>query len=379
MKCLLVNDTYGWYHFGCYGTSFAIKKELEQLGAQVESVPIWECMQLRGTPKRADDFFDERYLEAFKEGNPRIYALICDSEVVVVNGEGTLHGVNQGPINLLYIMYLSKILGKNVQVINHSVFPDDRISTVISSEEARLYKHVYELIDHVMVREPRSFYITKALGLRAEESFDCLPLYIKKYYEHGKVKKDPGHILISGSAAWMGVNIFTKKALVDKNLLNGFNQMLGVMCDQVNKGYRVSFLYSDHPNGSLDDRDMYSYIRSKTHGKIGIYGVTTMDAWLSCIEGAGLLVSGRFHHSIAAACLGTKFVSLNSNTPKVTGLMETLGQRDPLLFSDPNLRANLERRMSTVEPMDALSTMEFLCRKAQENFKYIPRLISKLR
>ena len=55
---------------------------------------------------------------------------------------------------------------------------------------------------------------------------------------------------------------------------------------------------------------------------------------------ARLLVSGRFHHSIAAAALGTPFVVFNSNTPKIDGLMALLGHEPPLAMADADaLRA----------------------------------------
>jgi polysaccharide pyruvyl transferase WcaK-like protein len=48
-----------------------------------------------------------------------------------------------------------------------------------------------------------------------------------------------------------------------------------------------------------------------------------------------VLVSGRFHHTIAAACLNTPFVLLGSNTPKNAGLAETLGVPAPLALDSP--------------------------------------------
>ena len=46
--------------------------------------------------------------------------------------------------------------------------------------------------------------------------------------------------------------------------------------------------------------------------------------WLRTIDNAVLLISGRFHHTIAAAFLRTPFLVMGSNTKKIDGLSEIL-------------------------------------------------------
>ena len=46
--------------------------------------------------------------------------------------------------------------------------------------------------------------------------------------------------------------------------------------------------------------------------------------WLTVICQAQLLISGRFHHSIAATCFKTPFIALDTNTPKLDALLEML-------------------------------------------------------
>ena len=47
--------------------------------------------------------------------------------------------------------------------------------------------------------------------------------------------------------------------------------------------------------------------------------------WLEAIGSASLVVSGRFHYSIAAAFQGIPFMVAGSNTAKIDGLLEALG------------------------------------------------------
>lgn len=65
--------------------------------------------------------------------------------------------------------------------------------------------------------------------------------------------------------------------------------------------------------------------------------VASLKDWLTTIAEARLLVSGRFHHSIAAAFLGTPFVVLESNTPKNTALCRELGLAPPLSWAAEDL------------------------------------------
>ena len=83
------------------------------------------------------------------------------------------------------------------------------------------------------------------------------------------------------------------------------------------------FAYDD--TGAADDREFARLLGHATGGTIELCHATSEAAWLSAIPSARLLVSGRFHYSIAAAWLGTPFIALDSNTPKMDGLMQTLG------------------------------------------------------
>jgi hypothetical protein len=63
-----------------------------------------------------------------------------------------------------------------------------------------------------------------------------------------------------------------------------------------------------------------------------------------------VLVSGRFHHSIAAACLGTPLLLTGSNTPKNEGLLTLLGLAPESV------------RISPAEPAQAIARLETLLR-----------------
>ena len=101
---------------------------------------------------------------------------------------------------------------------------------------------------------------------------------------------------------------------------------------------------------------------------------TTSEAqWLRAIADADLLFSGRFHHTIAAAFLSTPFIVTQSNTPKVSGLLEMLALDCAVSKSDPDLAKTLieHAKRYMTDPRQArisLETRERLLSLSLENF-----------
>ncbi|EAT2181805.1 polysaccharide pyruvyl transferase family protein, partial [Salmonella enterica] len=48
-----------------------------------------------------------------------------------------------------------------------------------------------------------------------------------------------------------------------------------------------------------------------------IHDAKSFTEWLSVIKNSVVLISGRYHYSIAAMCFGTPTVCFSSNTPKL--------------------------------------------------------------
>jgi len=74
---------------------------------------------------------------------------------------------------------------------------------------------------------------------------------------------------------------------------------------------------------------------------IQVYNAGSMKDWLGAIAGADGMISGRFHHSLAAAALGVPFITFPSNTPKIQATNEMLGLEPPIAFDDPALEEKL--------------------------------------
>ena len=80
----------------------------------------------------------------------------------------------------------------------------------------------------------------------------------------------------------------------------------------------------------------------------------TMSEWLDTIRSATLLVSGRFHYTIASCMLDTPCIVLDSNTPKNRAVCEesASGRTTGLLYRQARLRLTV-RYGSRVERQES--------------------------
>jgi polysaccharide pyruvyl transferase WcaK-like protein len=331
---LLLNDTTDWYHFGCAATSCALKEEITKLGYKLTAVPITETYKIRSVHDSLEGFLNPDSFEKFADDNPALLELVKTHDALIINGEGTLHGLRQAPRSLLYTAYAAKrFLGKHVEIINHSVYPNNLSLSI--------YKLVYQLIDFIAIREPRSLSLMQQLGIKATSSFDCLPVYIKHHY-HPRRSKRGRVLLVAGSASWLELNIPSSNTGNIANFARGIDGLISYLENMASRGYDIKFLYGAPAYPAKDDREFIQFVEQRLKVRWAVVTATSIDDWLEHIETADLLISGRFHHTIAAACLGTPFVALESNTPKMHGLMDVLGG-DVISFADPSIMTTLMR------------------------------------
>lgn len=358
LKVVLLNDTSSWYHWGCTGTTHAIKSQIVRMGYSLSTIPIQYNYTLNDVPRSASDFNDEAFFAKFKSSYPTLVAELESADIVVVNGEGTLHGLKQGPLRLLYLAYLSKRhLNKHVEIISHSVYPNDNLDTT-DTEAMKLYQLVYRAMDFVAIRESESCLMMQKLGIPATQSFDCLPLYIRSYYlPKAKAQPRSGHTLVvGGSVAWEE---------------EGVQALIHYLSDMSQKGYQIKVVIGAKKDPAQDDLELIEYLTKHAKMKWELVLAESIEDWLKAIHEATLVVSGRFHYSIAAACLGTPFIALNSNTPKVEALHKHMPLLEVLQYSDPQLYQKLLSQTKVILSRPSTHSqklLEELCDLAEQNF-----------
>ncbi|MEZ5563302.1 MAG: tetratricopeptide repeat protein [Gammaproteobacteria bacterium] len=341
-RTLLVNDTSYWYHWGCSCTSLAIREQLRARGRAVCGLPIDRLTGLQPLPASRQQLDDPGLFARFQRGNPELCALIADADEVVINGEGSLHGTTHASLSLLYLAWIARrYLDRPVRIINHSCYPTGS-ARITGNAVEDFYRQVYQSLDGVVVREPVSAALLERLGIPVTVGFDCLPLYAQAH--RGDIRTEAGNqLLIAGSvsATPAMAEACTQLAIAARS-----------------EGLRPAFLFGANANLAADDREFGRMLARSTDGAIELRHATSEAEWLSAIASARLLVSGRFHYSIAAAYLGTPFIALDSNTPKMDGLMQVLGLSCRADSASPSLPADLVRQTMALlhDPTPALIT-----------------------
>jgi tetratricopeptide (TPR) repeat protein/polysaccharide pyruvyl transferase WcaK-like protein len=354
----LLNDTAHWYHWGCTGTSMAIHQSLSDMGFYINKIPISGVYTCKNTPATMDDFGNPDFFRTFAGANRWMIREIENMDIVVINGEGSLHGNSANALNLLYLAYASKIhLGKIVQIINHSCYPENSFQ-ISGTPMWEIYKKVYSVMDFIAIREPVSFDLMCRAGLPGTLSFDCLPLYITKNYKN-RAERKTKQIVIAGSVAWHHAGITTFPLYIRR-----MNRL----------GFEISVLTGASSLPASDDEEFLKVLSHHCPKGWTNVKAESMEIWLDTIAGASLLVSGRFHHTIAAAALGTPFILLESNTPKNSGLAKVLNSPGPLPYDTPDLAMQLLKQTQSVlnnpiEPSgNRISLVNMLCELAKKNF-----------
>lgn len=380
-KAVLFNDTSAWYHWGCTGTSFSLKERIESLGFELAAFPINATYAFKEVPS-FESFDDHDRFQLFCEKNPEAIAAIKTADAVLINGEGTIHDLRAGPRALLYIAHVSKVFfGKHVEIIHHSSYPKDdstlsstflqnfdreKEKTIEELAKAQtVYKAAYAKLDYVAIREVFSLKEMENMGIKVSLSFDCLPLYIRDHYHHPK-QIEQKTLVLAGSVA------YTEP---------GALQLCRFLEETEKAGFKIKVLTGAKAFPARDDKAFVEFLSVHCKATWELVDAASLDQWLDTINNATVLVSGRFHHSIAAFCLNTPFIALNSNTHKVHAICSMMGEMLPLLYSDPNLLGELNLRIKSIlssPAPDHAEKVQFLCELAERNFDGLRALSEKL-
>jgi polysaccharide pyruvyl transferase WcaK-like protein len=283
-------------------------------------LPIGTITDSLSVPTSVEDFDSDGFWEYYKERHGKVIDEIKKSNVIVVNGEGSLHGLAPLPLKLLYLMYIAKKrLNTSTYLLNHSCYPDED-KKLPAGLGAFLYKKVYTEIDFCGIREIKSSQILRELGLAITDTFDCLPLYIERNFTSA-IEGDENSIVIAGSV------------FIDDGVLS----ILSTCIDNLSsRGYKIKLLIGADAFPAADDLRFFSALKRMCPDSFQLINANSEKEWLATIDQARLLISGRFHHSIAAAFLKTPFVALQTNTPKLDALLEMLSLPWKLSVTDNN-------------------------------------------
>lgn len=116
---------------------------------------------------------------------------------------------------------------------------------------------------------------------------------------------------------------------------------------------------------------MYYQLAEKLDTPIELRRVKTTNEWLDVLSESFFLISGRFHHSLAAFMLDTPFVAFPTDTHKLKSALEMLHCQDLLI--EPNIKEKdlIERVSGILNKMTVASIAEKaqICELSERNFE----------
>ena len=305
-RVLFVNDTSEECHWGSFATSSRIKLEILKAGpSKLEILSTFDIAAASNLPKDSSEL--ELSFANFAANNKTICDKIKNSDFVVINGEGTIHGFSPRALTLLYIMHIAKKqYGRRVFVINHSCFLEQD-----SPRVRQFYRACYECCDYVAVRERASFDTLEGLGVKSTLAFDSMPLTIREMSgKRGPIfKKGRRTICLSG-----GVNFRKSKT----RMIAFWLKLLFPKHDFI---FLLGGLNPENPNDKFDETIALEI--GKRFRNLRIIRAESLEEWLGCIKSAEILVTGRFHYAVTRMAFGGPMVAFESNTPKTSEVLET--------------------------------------------------------
>jgi len=328
MKILLLMDNRGDSNWGSQATTTKLVHALKEQfpGAEIQGVRR-KAAGIRGISRKLAEAILPWSLRLGSWNDPitclalRLCTkgwqhLIDWPDLIVMNGEGTLHSQGQVKRWLPLAAWLKQRRGCPLWVVNTSIELEDRSYT-------RLFRVALSYADRVVVREPFSAEVARDLGVEAEVSADCAFLAtpdedfdVDAFLERIGVKKP--FAIVTGSAVGKYWQPSDARSVLDSARKRGLDLLFAA--------------------STGDDRDLYTRLALQLP-LVGERDLTPYQ-YMSLIREAEVMIGGRFHPSIFAAKVGTPFVASESNTHKMPGTMQLLGTPELLVpISDPARQA----------------------------------------
>lgn len=320
-QALFLNDTFDDYHCGSSATSFVIRRYLSERFNNTESISINEIRSLQGETLRKSQFFDENYMNQFISDNKKIVDKIEQMDWIIINGEGCISVYNKDTCNMLYLIHIAKYkFHKHVAIINTSIYRNNYVQDLTSEEQEEydgILTTVINEVDYCVVRDYLSLIGLAPLNLKPVGlSFDCLPLYVKNYYNHFDLHLEKDYIVISGG----------------NYLPKDYENIIYEIYQKTKK--KMYFLYCNVKVAECkDELQMFERLSKKIGKDIELFKTSDIDEFISVIDNASLLISGRFHHTIASFMVNTPFITFKTNTKKVESILVMMDYKDRLVDS----------------------------------------------
>jgi polysaccharide pyruvyl transferase WcaK-like protein len=231
-------------------------------------------------------------------------------DLIVVNGEGTLHSQCQVLRWMPLIAYIRRQSKAQLWIVNSSFQIED-------PSHHSLFKRCLSQADRIVVREERSAEVARGLGLNPISGADCA--FLLRPDTGSGVDELLAKLNIRGAFA-----VMTGSAVAWKWQPEPGRKMIQALKRQ---GLEVVFTSSEASDADFA-RLLCPDMLLVTEADLRVEELMQLQAR------ATVLIGGRFHPTIFAATMGVPFVAFESNTHKMEGLMSQLATSELLVAYD---------------------------------------------
>ena len=352
---VLLNDTRTQNNIGCRVTTAGVLALMAAYGFPAgHSITLSELVDLGKAAlyeRRADPELDvEAVLEAI-QATPqygRLAALLGKASLVVVNGEGSFYDRQLKGLATLAIAILTReTLGRPVAIVNQSVVLDDPLM-------ATMARRAYRAADVVAFREPVSLNRLAVQNDLTGEAARQPILAADAAFLHAfeplpdRVEAAPAglfpNLLLAGTFPVGTVLLGGSSALfrADRPAFTGYHAYRALAEALLRRGHPVGLYAAD----AADER-MLSALAVELDLPMASAATPPHEA-LALMNAASCYISGRWHASILAACMGTPPILGNANFFKTQALHEML-ELPWKMFDYHDLEHDSQQILRTVE------------------------------
>lgn len=253
----------------------------------------------------------------------KVCSKIDESDIVIINMEGTIHHNRTGGLALLGLAKYAKEQGKKVALVNGSY----------QSMDGRVTRTVFKQVDFVSVREVKSFDYLKAHGVKVHLIPDFA--FLANICEQSDFKLPSLKMKSSSKRCLYTTGVRALDNHFDS--LNFFKDIKQQVLILKKKGFEIYFLQieekEEHLAQKLREIDVFviSYKDNITYKNIG-----------TLLKNFDLIVTGRYHVGIFGLMVNKPTLFLKSNTYKIEGLLQMFELKNLLVEQSDDLSKKIE-------------------------------------
>ena len=294
-KVILLNNTINNYHHGCDLVITNLKKLLKknnfEIILSVNNGKNWISIN------NFDDY-------------------IKKSDLIIINGEGTIHHNQKIGIDLLKISEYAKLRNTPCYLINATYENNDF-----------LYQKYLKLFELIFVRDSFSNNELKKININSKICPD-LTFYYKNDINNFKKSKNNKILITDSNCKEITLNLFDLYLSNKKKYK--YSTILKSSIDLIDTNYinikKIKYIVK---------QSIYNFckIKPKDNDINRFYGLNNLKKFLLLINNSKYVISGRFHVICFCILLEIPFLSINSNSQKINSLINDIGLNNKRLIN----------------------------------------------